>query len=512
MKPKTLADAIQLFASTEEVVQNPQVVGNLESCLKHYVFHQMGIPCNSSTEFQRALDSTSLHRIASMKLAFQRAYDVALQKGKSAGTMRNYRSALVRFIDWVQGNGWLQKDKPAKEAPRMNLGYNYAESRKGGRKLNKDPYGLKPGQLPTHIAKELDELHHFLTAPHIPKRQDPKIRETTWTSAWRRILSFLGWLHHHRGIAMEDLRLSLLADVETLDEFVAWGINERGNQFRWGMDIAVGSLHVAKWLNYKDSKRPQYRDIDIIEEIRVKILAYKKMHKINPGNVCTQENLLPFDQSVKVVNYLKECTLPQWANSGTDRPDHIIITAWQKYLAIALLTYVPIRQREIRELELNRTLFRGNDGYIVRLSPDDHKTGSKTGKSREFRLPSLLTNDLDTYIKSWLGKVEKSDQKLFFSLSKERYGQPLNNSQFHRIVTRTMYRFTGVLFGEPRAVRPHDFRRIAITWQRQYGDPGQREALAELMGHSVQIADMIYSQLSSLEKTDMAREWWVGGS
>jgi hypothetical protein len=33
------------------------------------------------------------------------------------------------------------------------------------------------------------------------------------------------------------------------------------------------------------------------------------------------------------------------------------------------------------------TLFREEDGYVVRLRPDDHKTGSKTGKDREFALP-----------------------------------------------------------------------------------------------------------------------------
>src|SRR3712207_8306399 len=49
---------------------------------------------------------------------------------------------------------------------------------------------------------------------------------------------------------------------------------------------------------------------------------------------------------------------------------------------IAILTFTPVRQREIRELQIGKNLARGPDGWWVTLNADEHKTGSKTGKGR----------------------------------------------------------------------------------------------------------------------------------
>jgi integrase len=71
-----------------------------------------------------------------------------------------------------------------------------------------------------------------------------------------------------------------------------------------------------------------------------------------------------------------------------------------------------------------------------------------------------------------------------------------------------MYRATGILFDDPKKTAPHDFRRIAITWQRKYGDRDQDQALAELMGHSVEEANRTYNQMSGRDRTAKAQEWW----
>ncbi|MBW4474465.1 MAG: site-specific integrase [Stenomitos rutilans HA7619-LM2] len=184
---------------------------------------------------------------------------------------------------------------------------------------------------------------------------------------------------------------------------------------------------------------------------------------------------------------------------------------WQRYLLIAILTYCPVRQRELRELELGRTLFREIDGYVIKLKPEDHKTGSKTGREREFRLPPILTDDLDEWLNTWRPKVQTNHKRVFLRLNlrrMENFGEPYEGSKLGEIIVRTMYTATGHLFGEPKRTSPHDFRRIAITWQRKYGSRDQDEALAEMMGHSVREADRTYSQLTSREKTDKAVKWW----
>jgi len=63
-------------------------------------------------------------------------------------------------------------------------------------------------------------------------------------------------------------------------------------------------------------------------------------------------------------------------------------------------------------------------------------------------------------------------------------------------------------FEEPKRINPHFFRNIGITHQRKHGDSDQQEALAEVMGHSVEEANRIYSLMSSREKTESAQNWW----
>ncbi|MBD2036594.1 hypothetical protein H6F76_16400 [Leptolyngbya sp. FACHB-321] len=89
----------------------------------------------------------------------------------------------------------------------------------------------------------------------------------------------------------------------------------------------------------------------------------------------------------------------------------------------------------------------------------------------------------------------------------ENFGEPYEGSRLGDVVVRTMYTATGHLFGEPKRTSPHDFRRIAITWQLKYGNREQDEALAEMIGHSVRESDRTYSQLTSREKTDKAVNW-----
>jgi integrase len=76
------------------------------------------------------------------------------------------------------------------------------------------------------------------------------------------------------------------------------------------------------------------------------------------------------------------------------------------------------------------------------------------------------------------------------------------------MVKTIMFSSTGYLFGQPKRTTPHDFRRIAITWQRQYGRVEDKTGLAEIMGHSVVQADLDYDQATSGQKTESASEWW----
>jgi hypothetical protein len=100
-----------------------------------------------------------------------------------------------------------------------------------------------------------------------------------------------------------------------------------------------------------------------------------------------RDKLVTMEELWFIVRYLRRCCARRRTNY-VKRSDYTIMQSWQRYLIIAILTYCPLRQREIRELEIGRTLYREEDCYCVLLDPADHKSGSRTGEEREFRYQS----------------------------------------------------------------------------------------------------------------------------
>jgi len=223
------------------------------------------------------------------------------------------------------------------------------------------------------------------------------------------------------------------------------------------------------------------------------------------------EHRMTFHEAQKVVEYLKQCCSPL-DKYGEERSERAVMKSWQRYLIVAIFTYCPVRQREVRELELNKTLLREADGYWVKLTQKQHKAGSKTCKGREYPLPLHLTADLDEWLQKWRPKVPTSHNLVFICMgsnhSPSSRGNPLTAGDMSDLVSAAVYKATSILFEVPRRTSPHMFRRIAITYQRRYGRPEQKEALAELMGHTVAEADRTYNEETSRERTLKASDWW----
>jgi integrase len=112
----------------------------------------------------------------------------------------------------------------------------------------------------------------------------------------------------------------------------------------------------------------------------------------------------------KVVQYLRDCCaensskashIPGKRIKGKKRSTSAIVWSWQVYLIVKILVFLPVRQQEIRQLKLGETLFRkidekGHPYYEAKIT--EHKNKSKTGRDRKYKLPSILTADLDAWI------------------------------------------------------------------------------------------------------------------
>lgn len=528
--PKTVLAVFSLYCHSEQVKQNPKLISNLKTVLRRYILPYYELEASELLHnLEGCLEKVSVKNFINAEAVFANSIQTLAQSEKSNSeithrTVSNYRSSLLRFLHWMQEQKWYHEAMETYAGmytPTLYARTHLEKTRKGKRGYSKEPYGLKESELTPRLLKELEELHKFCTATKIPKRKDPPIREVTSKGHRRSILLFLGWLKNIRGWCLDDFCLEILISRELLEEFVCWGVNEKKNGLAWGGNVGRASLSIAKWKHYKKSNKPLYRDIEEVELIREYLTELKKEYKAEPSRAALDEKFLTLEQCHQVVNYLKQCCAPKYKNfhknnpkkfSTKKRPDSAIMRSWTRYLIVAILTYCPVRQREIRELELNRTLVRRTDGYWVQLKPEDHKTGSRTGKGREYPLPPHLTADLDEWLQIWRPKIQTDHNLMFCSLGSAALpgtlGQPLSAQNLGPMVSHVMYKATAYLFEEAKRTTPHTFRNIAITWQRQHGRSEQREALAELMGHSVQMADDVYDKTTSKQKTAKSIDWW----
>ena len=547
--PQSLFDAFMLFTQQEDNRENYSLINNLRSGLRRYILPDYGFTTVELKRLDAIMTKVPLGQLRNVEEALEKNIQPLLASGDLAlGTLRGYKSAILRFLDWLREQDWYPQASlkplkdPRKYAPQLSnrsdkkLFRHIEPGRRGKRCRSELHYSMKEHELTPRLVRQLKArpgkmvegegklteqdfsqalvqkfqdlpsnslpeygLHYFLTAKEVPKRKDDPLREATYEIRRTDILAFLGWLKNFQGWESQNLSLELIADRELLEEFIAWGINERGNTYAWAGLFAATGLNIAKWLHHKYSKASSYQDIEAVVAMRDYGCELDRKRRSQGTNIQEEkaEKFLTFEECERVVTYLKECCAPMRQyfrkdgsrRSTARRSDRAIISSWQHYLIIALLVYCPVRQREIRELEMGITLFREPEGYWVRVSPGGHKGGSKTGRGREYPIPAHLTSDIDEWLDVWRPKIETDHKRVFAMIGSRRnpeaYGKPFNAGSLNKRVTSHMYKIPSFLFGEPRRTNPHFFRNIAITHQRKNGNPQQQEALAELMGHFI---------------------------
>lgn len=391
---------------------------------------------------------------------------------------------------------------------------NYIHELEQLAKDDKINYVLKLREMKGNLKHQHEQIKAFLTNAEVPNRKTYPINERTFKTYSDNICRVLGWQLKIKNLPLNELDIKSVANIDVLKEFIAWGINIRKNGYGWATQVGQTGLAVAKWLN-PHSKKHNFSDIEQVEEIREYVRYLRQQHRHENSRQNLDKKRISFEEAQKVVEYLKKCCNPL-DKYGDKRSDSAVMRSWQRYLIVGILTYCPVRQREIRELEAGATLFREADGYWVKLSPEQHKAGKKTGKSREYRLPQNLTDDLDIWLSKWRTTIHTSHKRVFVCLgsnnSPQSLGNPLKADDVTDLVKNAVYKATSILFNDPRPTTPHIFRRIAITYQRRYGRPEQKEALAELMGHTVLEAERTYNEESVRERTLKADNWWESQS
>lgn len=422
----TVFDAINLFRNSGQVSLGSTIIPNLKTVFRKYVLPEIpGYEFDNEDlkgkNLNFALARLSIEDFLACKPLeiLSKSCQAAVERGEiSSKTERTtYRPALTTFLAWIEKQQLATETVPVEEqkySPKREYGKRLDKDNRGRRDYHRNPYSLKELDLTPQLNKQIEQLHLFCTGEYVVHRQDPKMREITFVNHRLRILSFFGWLKNTEGYEVDTLKIQQILDLELLNQFLSWGINQRKNTCGWATGFCDLALNVAKWLYCKDSKRPKYRDIAIIEEIRMinnKLNQQYLIEKKAAKRIKCKEKEMTLEQCQEVVKYLRRLANPMDSYGGP-RSEIVIARSWLRYLLVALFTYCPVRQREVRELELGRTLNRTASSYQMILEPDDNKTADERSFLLSEILPPQIVQDLDEWIDVWRPKLKDATDSL----------------------------------------------------------------------------------------------------
>ncbi len=415
----------------------------LSIALRQYVFPELDPVAQNlkSEEFASFCERLPVNQLNGALDIFDRQFEKAVEKGRTAqSTGKNYRSTLRQFIQWLEKQAWwhcLFPDPVVTVPPFLEKSPALPKTRE--RHL---PYSLSKENLPSHVLKQVEEFKEFrlnggknisrTASGRRSSREDGEARRpkmdavtlSTFQGNEERILAFFGW--HSQDSPHSELNLELMTDLDLLDKYTYWAIETRGVCHATGVSTVKTAIAIAKWLNYDKSTRRNWSDIPLIldlQDLRNEYAQeYAKEKKQLEAEKCSSKKLT-HPEAQQVVQYLRELCAPyitrrdtktgEASKYPTKRRTSVVARSWQTYLIVKILVYCPVRQEEIRNLALGETLFRrkddeGNSYYEAYF--EEHKGAtqhSSQSQPRHYRLPAILTQDLDMWVYKWRPLIQE---------------------------------------------------------------------------------------------------------
>lgn len=391
--------------------------------------------------------------------------------------------------------------------PLRRFGHRRADMPNASNRSKPTKYALSKEELTPVLQEEISALHRFGTEKFFGAQMDP-IAAVTADKYTDHLRGMLGWLHRVKAISLDSLSLSMCVPSDQRDgvvhafEYIQWLHKERSISVRTELLCLRSILYAAKFL-YHDTSNilpgsgdKSYSDILVVKELRAMITATRKSSKVAARVSDETVKWLDWPEYLSIVQELKkECALLN--EDGSERSRKDVASSLQRYLIFAILASIPDRQRTLRELEVNRTLYKESDGrWVIRHTAEDYKTGKAYGERPPMVLASSLYHELEAFIFVWRSELQPKDHNRVFT---QINGQPYTDKQMYKMFWQTSYRITG------KRMTPHMVRDSVVTHLRR-ADTSEKEleSLAMLMGHSLDMQRSSYDRRTKEEKVEPA--------
>lgn len=493
----------------------------------------------------------------------------------SHASRRNYRYHLSCLINYYESSIEIlsisnSTESKAKQKYRFHSPSGQSKERPGdyhkrlGVKQDKgETLALRDEELNPLVRQQLADYKIF------------RLKELRLASFKREIPTIkrvLGWLHHRKGIPIDELTLesivpfkkihyreidfldqrdpfqkaavaekkaiyeaNLLAKsvVDTIDEYKETASTMKGSAAASMMTVLIG---LAKWI-YRNETEENFLDIPILVQLRNLSRKYHEQAKQEGSRIPYSLKSVPWQEMFRLLKVLKFEADTAIRYRGVKRTQAAVAESVQRLLVVSFFVAMPPRRpRVIAELEVGRTLQRGRvnvkEGmfipesllkpgeevkWCIVLGPKDYKTGKIYGR-QSFEVNNLDFEDgttLYSYLDSWLSKyrsIKSSTGNNLFVIARGKYtGFPATTSTVRHILENTTLRILG------RPIPPKELRKMFVSYISNRPDISEAdlEAAARAMGHSREMQMNVYDQVTSETRLaagmELAQRLWIEG-
>jgi len=339
------------------------------------------------------------------------------------------------------------------------------------------PYYLNFANWPDRLRKDWDDFYRWSTDDYVEGRASSlKKKPISLHTSYRAVLeSFYGYLVKEKAVSPSDLSFDQLRDFSLIHAFVDWHINTLHGKVTTKIYDALRT--------FKALTAQYFKDEALLEQLRT--LAREIPRPVKTYN--KEEVWVPLAELRKIGEAIwpaKKLADIRDGGAGFARDAGLS-------LMVQLWSNIPYRQRNMREMELGKNLYKNTDGkWVLHFAGEQLKIAQKQGKENIFELPfpPRLVPLLEQYLEIWrpvlVRKGRDSGQHVFLNI----HGRPYETNVLSTAVVSLVYRYT------EKKMHPHLIRTI---WATEYiKKTGDLYRAAVMLNDKLETVVANYSHLS----------------
>jgi hypothetical protein len=368
-------------------------------------------------------------------------------EGKGHATIRNVNNHVRRMFRLAEAKS-LFKLIPSTPPERLVKGHR---PRRPGSPVMHDGTNLPMRYWPRPTQMAFSAFTKWATDPVVEGRDAKWQKRPITVQAYRQgFEQYFGYLYHQRHLTKVSFKH--LFELTLIRDFIHWHVNERHHR---------PTRTIQHFLRCLIAFTGQYHPMP---ELRRQLLDLKRSLPQAAPVYNKSDAWVPCAELRRIGEAIWPQHLPQlrpsWYKARccaglTDA------TRAGKSLMLQLWTYIPYRQRNIREMELHRNLYKDNGTWRIRFVGEQLKIARKRGRPNHFDLafPPQLVQTLEEYLAIWRPIIAEITEDRFQHVFLTRWGTPFTASGLWYAMTRLVYSYT------KKHWHPHIIR---TTWTTEW--------------------------------------------